>query len=413
MRTPRFTVQDSGVLTADHFASGSFLFTNARLIFPDHIEPQAHLRVSGGRIAAAAPALSPEPGETIIDLGGRYLAPGFIDMHIHGALGRDAMEATPEAFEAICQYHATGGTTSLALTTISARTEEIVAVLRAAKAYRTEPHPGAQLLGIHIEGPYFSPEKPGAHLPELLCNPSPENYGPLLEWGQGPERTLIQMTLAPELPGALELIDRLRELGVRISGGHSNAWDEEACAAYVHGMEGATHTFNCMSTARRRGPYRVAGLLEYVLSEPGVLCELIADGHHVSTTLMRMLYCAKGPDGICLVTDATGGAGLPEGATFELGEIDAIVRDGVGLTADGKALAGSTSTMLRLVKTMVEQTGVPLVEAVRMATLNPARALGLEDRGTLAKGSRADLVILDEDLTLAGTLVGGRPVFVA
>ena len=389
----------------------SILFKNARLIFPDRIEPKGDLRVEDGRIAVVAPALSPNPGETVVDLGGRYLAPGFIDMHLHGAMGGDTMEATPETFETICRFHASGGTTALALTTITAPMEEIVAVLRTAAEFRKQEPTGARLLGIHVEGPYFSKEKPGAHLPELICNPSPGHYKPLLEWATGTDNVMIQMTLAPELPGALGLIDALRERGVRVSGGHSNAWDDEACAGFVHGMEGATHTFNCMSTARRRGPYREAGLLEFVLSEPGIVCELIADGRHVSTTLIRMLYFAKGPDGICLITDATSGAGLAEGTTFRLGEIDCVVRDGVGLLADGSALAGSTATMIQGVRTMVKEANISLVEAIRMATLNPAKALKFPAKGILQKGADADLVILSDDLEVEATYVQGKPVY--
>jgi len=384
----------------------NLLFKNARLVFPDRIEPRGDLRVADGRIAAIGPSLMPEPGDMIQELGGRTLVPGFIDLHLHGALGRDAMEASAEAFETICQYHARGGTTALALTTVAAPTPEIVAVLRAAEAYRNEAHDGAQLLGVHVEGPYFSPQKQGAHLADLIRNPTPADYAPLLEQAHA----MTQMTLAPELPGALGLIEALCARGVRVSGGHSDAWDEEACAAFVHGMEGVTHTFNCMSSARRRGPYRVAGLLEFALSEPGVVCELIADGRHVSPTLMRMLYRAKGPDGIVLVTDASAGAGLPEEAAFRLGEIDCVVRDGVGLIADGTALAGSTSSMIHLVRTLVRTAGIPLVEALRMASLNPARALKLHRKGILAPGADADLVLLSDDLEVIATFVQGRRV---
>lgn len=387
----------------------SFLVQNARLVFPDRIEPRGDLRVVDGKIASVAPALSPEPGEKVHDVAGRYLAPGFIDLHIHGALGRDAMEATPEAFETICRFHASGGTTALALATITAPTSGIVDVLRAAQAYRRAPHAGAELLGIHVEGPYFSPQKPGAHRLDLIRNPTPADYEPLLAFGEGDDRVMLQMTLAPELPGALELIDRLRSRGVRVSGGHSDAWDEEACAAFTHGMEGATHTFNCMSGARRRGPYRVAGLLEYVLSEPGIVCELIADGHHVAPTLMRMLRAAKGPDGVILVTDASAGAGLEKGKPFLLGDVEGVVGDGVCLTADGTALAGSSATMAGLVRTMVAEVDVPLAEAIRMATLNPARALRLDHRkGVLTRGMDADLVLLDEALQVERTWVAGR-----
>jgi N-acetylglucosamine-6-phosphate deacetylase len=167
-----------------------------------------------------------------------------------------------------------------------------------------------------------------------------------------------------------------------------------------------------MSSARRRGPYRVAGLLEFAMSEPEILCELIADGCHVSPTLMRMLFQAKGPDGIALVTDAGGGAGLAEGETFTLGQIDGVVKGGVALTADGSALCSSTSTMMDLVRNMVRIVGATLVEAVRMATVNPARALRLTGRkGALQEGADADLVIISEDLEVCATFVGGKEVY--
>ena len=384
------------------------LFRNARLILPDRLLPPCSLRVVDGRISSLGGALAPEPGEAAMDLAGRFLAPGFIDMHIHGALRRDAMEATPEAFAAICQFHATGGTTSLALTTVTAPAAAITAVLEAAGKIDPNATGGARLLGIHIEGPYFSLEKPGAHSPELIRNPQPAEYEP---WLKHRDR-ITQMTLAPELPGALPLIEALVSAGIRASGGHSDAWDEEAAAGFAHGMRQVTHTYNCMSSARRRGAYRAAGLLEFAMGEPEILCELIADGFHVSPTLMKALYRAKGAAGIALVTDAGGGAGLAAGETFSMGEIHGVVDGGVALTADRKALCSSTSRMNQLVRNMVEQVDVPLFEAVRMATLNPARALGLDEEiGTLTAGARADLVVLDDTLEVAMTFVDGQRVF--
>jgi N-acetylglucosamine-6-phosphate deacetylase len=264
------------------------------------------------------------------------------------------------------------------------------------------------VLGVHVEGPYFSKEKPGAHRLDLIRAPQRAEWERFLA-----HRDLItQITVAPEVPGALALIEAFASAGLRVSGGHSDAWDEEAAAGFAHGMRQATHTFNCMSSARRRGPYRVAGLLEFALSEPEILCEVIADGRHVSPTLLRMLYQAKGPDGIVLITDASAGAGLAEETPFALGEIECIVRDEVGLTADGQALAGSTATMIRVVRGMVEFGGVPLVEAVRMATLNPARALRIEERkGTLAVGADADLVVFSDDFAVRQTFIAGRALF--
>jgi N-acetylglucosamine-6-phosphate deacetylase len=384
------------------------LFKNVRLILPEGIQSGSLLRVRDGRISEFGPQLTAESGEAVMDLGGKFLAPGFIDMHIHGALRRDSMEANPEAFAAICQYHATGGTTALALTTVTAASPAIVAVLEAAGRIDPNATGGARLLGIHIEGPYFSKEKPGAHATELIRNPVPLEYETWLKYSD----RITQMTLAPELPGALPLIEALQKRGIRASGGHSDAWDEEAAAGFAHGMRQVTHTYNCMSSARRRGAFRVAGLLEFAMGEPEILCELIADGYHVSPTLMRALYRAKGRDGIALVTDAGAGAGLRQGETFELGGIHGVVDGGVALTEDRKALCSSVARMSELLKVMVDKVDVPLVEAVQMATLNPARALGLDDQiGSVAANSQADLVVLEEDLSVAMTFVAGQRVF--
>jgi N-acetylglucosamine-6-phosphate deacetylase len=222
---------------------------------------------------------------------------------------------------------------------------------------------------------------------------------------------LKRVTLAPELPGALEAIEVFRARGISVSGGHSDAWDENARAAFDRGMRSVTHTFNCMSSARRRGVYRVAGLLEFALSEPDISCELIADSHHVSPTLMKMLYRAKGPQGICLVTDATAGAGLPEGSQFALFGKDCIVENGVCLLADHSALAGSAARMIDLVSKMVCEVHVPLNEAIAMATENPARAIGLETKGRLIVGADADLVVLSPQLEVVRTFATGREVW--
>jgi N-acetylglucosamine-6-phosphate deacetylase len=195
-----------------------------------------------------------------------------------------------------------------------------------------------------------------------------------------------------------------------VSGGHSDAWDEQARAAFERGMRSVTHTFNCMSSARRDGIYRKAGLLEFALSEPQITCELIADGHHVSSTLIKMLYRAKGVRGISLVTDATAGGGLPNESKFSLGGLDCIVRNGVCLVADGSALAGSASRMIDLIHTMVHDVGLPLHEAVAMATTNPARTVALHTKGELNIGCDADFVIISPDLEVLQTFSDGEQI---
>ncbi|HEV7867501.1 MAG TPA: N-acetylglucosamine-6-phosphate deacetylase [Chthoniobacteraceae bacterium] len=385
------------------------LLRNARLILPDGLV-RGSLRIRDGKIAEVlGPDATPSTGEEVWDAEGQFIAPGFIDMHIHGALRRDAMDADPEAFATICRYHARGGTTSLALTTITAETESILAVIEAVELYRKAPAAdGAQVLGVHIEGPYFSRDRPGAHRLDLIRNPV------RAEWEQflAHREAITQITLAPELPGSLELIEAFSTAGIRVSGGHTEAWDHEAAAGFAHGMRQATHTFNCMSSARRRGPFREAGMLEFALGEPEILCEVIADGRHVSPTLLRILYRAKGYDGIALITDASAGAGLPEGEVFNLGDIACVVQNEVGMTADGRALAGSTANMMRIVSGMVNLGGVHLVEAVRMATLNPAHALGMQDRkGSLEKGMDADCVAFTDDFQVTQTFIAGRALW--
>jgi N-acetylglucosamine-6-phosphate deacetylase len=387
------------------------IFTNARLIFPDGIRDGLDVVVEQGKIAAICP---PSPrqwrtgeqvrGKEVIDLNGNYLAPGFIDLHVHGALGRDTMEASAEAFRSVCDFHASGGTTSLLLTTATAPLNEIVKVLQVVRDFRSAISP---IVGVHVEGPFISKAKAGAQRAEFIQDPSPAAVRQLLEHAD----VLKRVTIAPELPEAFEAIEVFHAHGISVSGGHSDAWDEDARAAFDRGMHSVTHTFNCMSSARRRGVYRVAGLLEFALSEPEINCELIADGHHVSPTLMKMLYRAKGPQRICLVTDATAGAGLPEGSPFALFGKDCIVESGVCLLADHSALAGSAARMIDLVRMMVREVNVPLNEAIAMATANPARAIGLETKGRLVVGADADLAVLSPQLDVVRTFRCGEQIW--
>lgn len=396
-------------ISAHHAGGMSALLVNARLCLPGDGIEEGSLRIQDGRIAAVGPQVVQEPHDEIVDVDGAFVAPGFVDMHVHGALGRDAMEATPDAFETICRYHASGGTTALALTTVCASWLDIGRVLDVAREWReSSGRTGARLLGIHVEGPYFSPEKRGAHREELLRVPGVNDIDHWVRYTD----TITKITLAPELPGMDRLIPELVETGIPVSAGHSDAWDEDAQRAFAAGMRQVTHTFNCMSSARRRGPYRVAGLLEAALAHPEVVCEVIADGHHVQPTLLRMLWNAKGASHVAVVTDASAGAGLEPGAEFSLGEMRCRVGEGVAFTADGEAMAGSTSRMIDGVRTLVEAAEVPLAGAIEAATLTPARALGIaDDCGSLAVGKRADLVVFDGGFRVRSTWVGGRMVF--
>jgi N-acetylglucosamine-6-phosphate deacetylase len=386
------------------------IFTNARLIFPDGIRDGLDVVVEEGKIAAICEGCLAQGEHEVVDLNGNYLAPGFIDLHVHGALGRDTMEASAEAFRSICDFHASGGTTSLLLTTATAPLDEIVKVLNAVRGFTERrarrSRPTSAIAGVHVEGPFISKAKAGAQRAEFIQDPSPAAVRQLLEHAD----VLKRMTIAPELPGALEAIELFHAQGISVSGGHSDAWDEDARAAFTRGMRSVTHTFNCMSSARRRGIYRVAGLLEFALSEPEISCELIADGNHVSATLMKMLYRAKGTQGICLVTDATAGAGLPEGSRFALFGKDCIVENGVSLLADHSALAGSAARMIDLMRMMVREVNIPLNEAIAMATENPARAIDLGTKGRLIVGADADFVVLSPQLEVVRTYRCGEQI---
>jgi len=379
------------------------IFRNARLIFSDGIREGLEIVTQQRKIAEIRQQTN-APRTDVVDLAANYFAPGFVDLHVHGALGRDTMEASEEAFRAICDFHASGGTTSLLLTTATAPLDAIVDVIKAVRNCRSSIK---QIAGVHVEGPFISKIRRGAQRMEFIQNPLPASVQRLLEHAD----VIKRITIAPELRGALEAIERFHAQEISISGGHSDAWDDEARAALTRGMCSVTHTFNCMSSARRRGVYHIAGLLEFALGEPTVFCELIADGYHVSATLMKMLYRAKRCAGICLVTDATAGAGLPDGSRFSLFGNDCVVDGGACLLADRSALAGSAARMIDLVRTMVNEVGVPLHEAVAMATENPARAIGLETKGRLAIGTDADLIVLSPELEVLRTFVGGDEIF--
>jgi N-acetylglucosamine-6-phosphate deacetylase len=396
------------------------ILTNARLILPNGIRDGLAVVVEKEKISAIGeqarlrsrgrPTARQGRGrrEEIVDLSGNYLAPGFIDLHVHGALGRDTMEASAEAFQAICDYHASGGTTSLLLTTATAPMDKLIDVLNAVRDCVQRSRPTIkQIAGVHVEGPFISKAKCGAQRAEFIQSPSQTSVQQLLEH----TGLIKRITIAPELHGALDAIENFHTHGISVSGGHSDAWDEEAREGFARGMRSVTHTFNCMSSARRRGIYRVGGILEFALSEPRISCELIGDGHHVSETLMKMLYRAKGPGGICLVTDATAGAGLPDESRFSLFGRDCRVEGGVCLLADRSALAGSASRMIDLVRTMVMKVNVPLHEAVMMATLNPAHAVGLQTKGRLEVGADADLAVVSPGLDALRTFSSGEEIW--
>ncbi len=336
---------------------------------------------------------------------GLTIVPGFVDVHIHGAAGHDVMEATSESLGLIASAVALHGTTSLVATTVTASEESTCRAVGGIADYINAPSqriltgsPRAEILGIHFEGPFISPARRGVHPPEWIALPSIALLRNFLDAARGTARIL---TLAPELPGALELIAAARQAGLVVSLGHTDATYAEAMSAIDLGARHAAHVFNAM----RPFAHRETGVLGAVLTSSQVTCELIADGVHVDAAAMRVLLATKTPAGIVLVSDGTSATGMPDG-TYRLGTFDVTVSGGVSRSAEGN-LAGSTLTLDRALRTIVAQ-GVSLPQALAMLTANPARVLGMGARkGALIAGADADLVLLDPHLQIAGVMTCG------
>jgi N-acetylglucosamine-6-phosphate deacetylase len=357
--------------------------------------------VEGARIREVRGDPVPAGGATL-ELGNRWIVPGFIDLHVHGGGGAQCNTADPEEIASVARFHAAHGTTALLATTVAAPVQELEAALRAI-ADCTEPR-GAAVLGAHLEGPFLSPARPGAMDPAAFAAPDPDVLARLLAAGDGCARL---MTIAPELPGALELIGSLAGAGVVASIGHTDATYVQARAAVDAGARAATHVFNAMRPMHHREP----GVLGAVLDLPEVMCELICDGVHVDPVALRLAHRAKGTAGIGLVTDAIAGAGMPDGE-YRLGAASVSVVDGRATVDGGEVLAGSTLTMDAAVRNAVGFLDVSVEEAVTLASGNPARLLGLDARkGKLAPGFDADLVVLDDELQVRGTLARGEWLF--
>jgi len=335
---------------------------------------------------------------------GGYLCPGFIDVHLHGGGGADVMDASPGALSQLARTHARHGTVAFLPTTVTAPYEQLRRVLEAVEETAGAREEGAELLGVHLEGPHLNPARAGAQNPEFLTPPSLPEMQALLERFPGRVRWV---TGAPELEGARELIQYLREAGVVVSIGHSDATYEQAMVAFQWGISHATHTFNGMNPLHHRAP----GVPGAVLTAPGVSAEIIADGFHIHPGVARLLWQVKGPDRLLLVTDAMRATDLPDGR-YDLGGLEVDVVGGAARLAGQETLAGSTLTLERAVAWMVEAVGLSLAEAVQLASLNPARRLGVAHRlGSLEVGKDASLVLLDDALRVRLTLRQGELIY--
>ncbi|MCC9077502.1 N-acetylglucosamine-6-phosphate deacetylase [Litorilinea aerophila] len=389
----------------NRYTAGHFALVNGRLVLPDSVLSGQALVIDGERIAGiAAPG---ELGDEIrrIDVGGRLITPGLVDIHIHGALGHTFNEPTDEAFATITAENARRGVTGLLATTATAPIQALVASLERARSWMQNPQPGAQILGVHVEGPYFAPAQAGAQDPAHLRTPDDGSPEALLA-----HHDVIRiMSYAPELPGAVALTRRLVALEIVPAAGHSAAREEDLLPALEAGLRHTIHIWSAQSTTVREGPWRKPGLLEVTLTYDNLTAEMISDNRHLPPTLMKLAYKCIGPDRLCAISDATSGAGLPEGARFRMGGMEYEVHDGVGMLLDRTAFAGSTTLLNQMLPILTDVVGIPLAAAVRMASLTPARVIGLADRkGSLAPGKDADVAIFNPDFSAWGTLVRGR-----
>jgi N-acetylglucosamine-6-phosphate deacetylase len=368
--------------------------------------PDAVVVVQGSRISAVGPRgqVDLPRGAREMNAGGKTVVPGFVDVHIHGAGGHDVMEGTREALEIVSATVAAHGTTSFVATTVTASEKEtclsvagIASFILNTSQYATREL-CAEVLGLHFEGPFISQARRGVHPAQWIVPPSLEMFAQFLKEARGTAQIL---TLAPELPGALELIAAARQAGLVVSLGHTDATYEQAQAAIEAGATHAAHVFNAMRPFSHRG----TGVIGAVLTSPKVSAELIADGVHVDDAAMRMLVELKTAERAILVSDGISATGMPDGK-YQLGMFEVKVSGGVARNAEGK-LAGSTLTLDRALRSMVAL-GVPLASALRMLTANPARQIGLGARkGVLAPGADADLVFLDDRLEVAGVMTRG------
>lgn len=362
-----------------------------RIVLRDRVVP-GRLRLADGVIAevTADPA-----GER-----GPYLAPGFIDLHVHGWGGHSAMHGA-DALAGMARALLTRGVTSFLPTAVTAPMDGLRRFAENVRSWRDVPPDGAAPLGFNLEGPFLAPSRRGAHVGEHLRQPSSVDQRTIDDLAEG----LRVITIAPELDGALELIRHLVARGVVVSLGHSDATSAEALAGYAAGARSTTHLFNAMSGIAHRNP----GLAAVALANDDAAVELIADGHHVDPILWPIIVRAKPASGLLLVSDAVPPAGTGDGRA-RLGELEIEVREDRATVLGSDTLAGSVIALDSAVRNLVHR-GIGLAEAVGAASANPAALLGLEDRGVIEPGRRADIVELDEELQVLRVLRGGRWVF--
>ena len=384
---------------------------NGHIITPYRIIKNGTLLIHDHKIELISEFAVEAPDYEVIDAKGNYVSPGFIDIHIHGGGGHDFMDGTEEAYLKIAEIHATYGTTSMAPTTLTCAKTDLLKAINLYKSADIKNTTGAQFIGLHLEGPYFVLSQSGAQDPRYIRNPDIEEYKEVIAHGD----VIKRWSVAPELPGAIEMGKYLKSHGIIAAIAHTDAIYEQVLEAVENGYSLATHLYSAMSGVTRRDTYRYAGVIESAFLIDAMDVEIIADGIHLPPPLLKLVYKIKGPDRIALITDAMRAAGMPEGDSIlgnkETG-LKVIVENGVAKMADRSSFAGSVATTDRLVRTMVKMADIPLVEAVRMMSKTPATIMGVQNtKGTLTVGKDADVLIFDENINIKTTIINGKVIY--
>ena len=378
------------------------LFQNAR-VYRDHAFETADVLVCGGVIDGVGAHLTAPEGCPVVDLGGRVLAPGFLDLHTHGGDGIDVNAATAEDLARIGAFFARHGTTGWQCSILTDTEEQTLWCIGQAKQAMAAPVTGARLLGIHLEGPFLSTEYKGA-MPESLLRKG--DAALFRRYQKAAGGAIHYITVSPEVEGVNEMIAEIAgEVTVAI--GHSGADYDTACRAIANGAKVCTHTFNAMGLFHQHRPGMMGAVLEH-----DIYCEAICDGRHLHPGTVRMLLACKGWDKVVAITDSIQAAGLPDG-NYKLGVNDVVVKDGDAQLANGGGRAGSTLTMDRALRNLTKFTSFTLEQLIPLLTENPAALLGLPAKGRLEPGCDGDFVLLDGELNVAATVVGGSVVFEA
>jgi len=383
---------------------------NGRILTPYRIIDGGILVFEDGGIIYVGQADTGFEDCRVIDARGSYVSPGFVDIHTHGGGGHDFMDGTIEAFWGAARLHAEHGTTSIVPTTLASTNEELTRTFEVYRQAKAKNAYGANFMGLHLEGPYFAPSQAGAQDPKYLKKPQKAEYEALL----GLSQDIVRWSLAPELEGAMEMGRLLRARGILPSIAHSDAEYEDVQEAFENGYTLVTHLYSGMSGVHRRNAYRYLGVIESAFLMDEMAVEIIADGCHLPPALIQLIYKIKGPARIALVTDSMRGAGQTSGESI-MGSLKkgqkVIIEDGVAKLLDRTAFAGSVATTDRLVRTVVKQAKIPLLDAVRMMTATPAQILRFDRKGSLVQGKDADILIFDDDIVIEKTIVMGEVIY--